>query len=141
MATLVEAPRAAHNTTIIRRRAVVPVVPVIPRSLQTKRKTQTVLKPLTIHDSSKDHASSIKQLIEHEVGQSPGLECSAPGRVDGHHELRKDYDASGTVDSVENGVLNPLKIATDCEFTAFRVPTHRNRPFHRSVFRFSSVQS
>lgn len=129
MAALVEAPRPAHHTTTIRPRAVVPIVPVIPRSLQTKRKTQPVLKPLTINDSSKDVASSSKQPVEQNGGAPLVLEGSAPvAIVNGNLETGRDGDASETVGNLGNSTLNPLEIATDCKFPTFRVSLKQCRP-------------
>jgi len=114
MATLVEAPRAAHNVTSTRPRAVVPIIPVIPRSLQSKRKSQPVLKPLTTSDSSKDAASSNKQPLERDGGPPPALEGSAPGSdVNGDIEGRRN-------DNLSNDALNPLEKATDCKSTTHR---------------------
>lgn len=120
MATLVEAPRAAHNATTTRPRAVVPIIPVIPRALHTKRKNQLVLKPLAIDDSSKDAASSNKQPIEQKGGPPPALEGSAPGAyMNGDIEARRTNDVPETVNSLRNGALNPLETATSCKPTAF----------------------
>lgn len=114
MATLVEAPRAAHKVTSTRPRAVVPIIPVIPRSLQTKRKSQPVLKPLTTSDSSKDAASSNKQPLEQGGGPPPALEGSTPGSdVNGDIQGRRN-------DNFSNDALNPVEKATDCKSTTHR---------------------
>lgn len=135
MATLVEAPRPAHHTTTIRPRAVVPIVPVIPRSLQTKRKTQPVLKPLTISDSSKDVTSSSKQPVEQNGGALPVLEGSTPAViVNGNLQAGRDGDASETVGNVGDSTLNPLGIATDCKFPTFRVSLKQYRPFLQCLY-------
>lgn len=112
MATLVEASRA-HNTTTTRPRAVVRIVPVIPRSLQTKRKAQPVLNPLTVKDSSKDAASSSKQPIEQEGGAPPVLGGSATGPyTNGNLEERRDGNTAETMGNAGNGTLKSLEIAT-----------------------------
>lgn len=121
MAALVEVPRPAHHTTTTRPRAVVPIVPVIPRSLQ-KRKIQAVLKPLTINDSSKDVASSSKQPVEQSGGVPPILEGSTSAAiVNGDLEAVRDGDAPETVGNVGHGTLNPLEIAADCKFSTIQV--------------------
>lgn len=135
MATLVEASRA-HNTTTTRPRAVVPIVPVIPRSLQIKRKAQPVLKPLTIQDSSKDAASSSKQPIEQEGGAPPVL-----GGSNGNLEARRHVNTGQTMGNVGNGTLTSLEIATDGKFSIFRVLTLRSKAFLHCLFRFSTIQS
>ena len=124
-----EVPRA-HNTTTTRPRAVVPIVPVIPRSLQTKRKFQPVLKPLTINDSSKRVASSSKEAIEHGSGASPVLEGPASEtRVNGNLEAQKDVHASATASSVQHGTPKSLEIPTDRRSFTIHLSLHHAELF------------